>query len=84
MADAAVPSVSEKYEDIVARLAKVVERLEGGGLSLEESIAAFEEGIKLSRFCHSKLEQAERRVEILLKNESGQMQAVPFETENEG
>jgi len=43
----------------------------------------FEEGIKLSRFCHTKLEEAERRVEILLKNDSGQMRAVPLETENE-
>ena len=69
MADAAVPSVSEKYEDIVARLAKVVERLEGGGLSLEESIAAFEEGIKLARAGAAKLEEAERKVEVLLEGD---------------
>ena len=49
MADASAQPVSEKYEEIVSRLGKVVERLEGGGLSLEESIAAFEEGI-LERF----------------------------------
>jgi len=69
VADAAVPSVSEKYEDIVARLAKVVERLEGGGLSLEESIAAFEEGIKLARAGAAKLEEAERKVEVLLEGD---------------
>lgn len=69
MADAAVPSVSERYEDIVARLAKVVERLEGGGLSLEESIAAFEEGIKLARAGAAKLEEAERKVEVLLEGD---------------
>ena len=69
MADAAVPSVSEKYEDIVARLAKVVERLEGGGLSLEESIAAFEDGIKLARAGAAKLEEAERKVEVLLEGD---------------
>ena len=69
MADAAVPSVSEKYEDIVARLAKVVERLEGGGLSLEESIAAFEEGIKLARAGAARLEEAERKVEVLLEGD---------------
>ena len=69
MADAAVSSVSEKYEDIVARLAKVVARLEGGGLSLEESIAAFEEGIKLARAGAAKLEEAERKVEVLLEGD---------------
>ena len=69
MADAAVPSVSEKYEDIVTRLAKVVERLEGGGLSLEESIAAFEEGIKLARAGAAKLEEAEHKVEVLLEGD---------------
>ena len=47
------------------------------------ALALFEEGIKLSRFCHTKLEEAERRVEILLKNDSGQMRAVPLETDNE-
>ena len=69
MADAAVQSVSEKYEDIVARLAKVVERLEGGGLSLEESIGAFEEGIRLARAGAARLEEAERKVEILLEGD---------------
>ena len=49
----------------------------------EIGAAYFEEGIKLSRFCHTKLESAERRVEILLKNNSGPARAVPFESENE-
>ena len=69
MAEAGVQSVSEKYEDIVARLAKVVERLEGGGLSLEESIAAFEEGIRLARAGAARLEEAERKVEVLLEGD---------------
>jgi len=49
--------------------AKVVERLEGGGLSLEESIAAFEDGIKLARAGAAKLEEAERKVEVLLEGD---------------
>ncbi|TMA17472.1 MAG: exodeoxyribonuclease VII small subunit [Deltaproteobacteria bacterium] len=69
MADAAAQPVSEKYEDIVARLARVVERLEGGGLSLEESIAAFEEGIRLARAGAARLEEAERKVEVLLEGD---------------
>ena len=69
MADADVQPVSERYEDIVSRLAKVVERLEGGGLSLEESIAAFEEGIRLARAGAARLEEAERKVEVLLEGD---------------
>jgi exodeoxyribonuclease VII small subunit len=66
-----------RYEEIVQRLARVVERLEGGGLSLEESIAAFEDGIRLSRAGAKKLEEAEKKVEILLDNDRTQ----PFAAE---
>ncbi|TMA21767.1 MAG: exodeoxyribonuclease VII small subunit [Deltaproteobacteria bacterium] len=69
MADTTAQPVSEKYEEIVSRLGKVVERLEGGGLSLEESIAAFEEGIRLARAGAAKLEEAERKVEVLLEGD---------------
>jgi exodeoxyribonuclease VII small subunit len=69
VADATAQPVSEKYEEIVSRLAKVVERLEGGGLSLEESIAAFEDGIRLARAGAAKLEEAERKVEVLLEGD---------------
>jgi exodeoxyribonuclease VII small subunit len=73
------PSADEsRYEEIVQRLAKVVERLEGGGLSLEESIAAFEEGIRLARAGAAKLEEAERKVELLLEND----RTAPFGTDD--
>src|SRR6266852_5643169 len=73
------PPVEEsRYEAIVQRLAKVVERLEGGGLSLEESIAAFEEGIRLARAGAAKLEEAERKVELLLEND----RIAPFGTDD--
>ena len=58
-----------RYEEIVQRLTRVVERLEGGGLSLEESIAAFEEGIRLARTGAGKLEEAEKKVELLLEGD---------------
>src|SRR5437868_14924972 len=67
VADAAAQPVSEKYEDIVARLARVVERLEGGGLSLEESIAASVVGLRLARAGAAELEEADRKVEVLLE-----------------
>jgi exodeoxyribonuclease VII small subunit len=73
---ASVPQ-EERYEEIVQRLAKVVEKLEGGGLSLEESIAAFEEGIRLARAGAARLEEAERKVEVLLEGD----RVAPFEKE---
>jgi exodeoxyribonuclease VII small subunit len=69
-----------RYEEIVQRLGKVVERLEGGGLSLEESIAAFEEGIRLARAGALKLEEAEKKVELLLEGDRTQ----PFPDRGEG
>ena len=71
------------FETSLKRLEEIVKKLENGELSLDAALQLFEEGIKLSRFCHTKLEEAERRVEILLKNTSGQPRAVPFESENE-
>jgi exodeoxyribonuclease VII small subunit len=71
------------FETALKRLEEIVKKLESGDQSLDSALELFEEGIKLSRSCHSKLEQAERRVEILLKDNSGQPRAVPFETENE-
>ena len=65
----------EKYEEIVRRLGQIVERLEGGGLSLEEAVQSFEEGIRLARAGAARLDDAERRVELLLENDRTQ----PFE-----
>ena len=71
------------FEVALKRLEEIVKKLENGDLSLDSALELFEEGIKLSRFCHTKLEQAERRVEILMKNSSGQPTAAPFDAENE-
>jgi exodeoxyribonuclease VII small subunit len=71
------------FETALKKLEDIVKKLEGGELPLESALTLFEEGIHLSRFCHTKLEEAERRVEILLKNGSGQMRTSPFESENE-
>ena len=83
MSDAPVMSDAPDFETALKRLEEIVKKLENGELLLDSALELFEEGIKLSRFCHTKLEQAERRVEILLKNSSGQPHAVPFESENE-
>ena len=77
------PEAAPDFETALKRLEEIVKKLEGGELTLDASLELFEEGIQLSRLCHLKLGQAERRVEILLKNNEGEQQAVPFETENE-
>ena len=83
MSDVPQSPAAPNFEVALKRLEEIVKKLESGDLALDSALELFEEGIKLSRFCHTTLGQAERRVEILLKNESGQVRAVPFETENE-
>lgn len=66
------------FDQVLAQLRAIVERLEGGNLSLEQSLAAFEEGVRLSRAGARILDAAEQRVEILTRDESGADRAVPF------
>ncbi len=60
-----------KFEDCLARLEQIVAALEAGNLPLEESLKVFEEGVTLSRQCAKYLDEAERRIEVLAKDESG-------------
>ena len=73
------------FERSLARLEEVVRRLESPQLSLDEAMLLFEEGVALSRECQKQLEEAEGRVEILLKKADGKLAPEPFEpgTENE-
>lgn len=59
----------EKFEEALEKLEEIVKRMEAGEMTLEESLKAFEEGIKLSRLCAKKLDEADRRVELLLREE---------------
>ncbi|HEV2221531.1 MAG TPA: exodeoxyribonuclease VII small subunit, partial [Candidatus Acidoferrales bacterium] len=68
------------FEKSLTRLEEVVKRLESTDLSLDEAMKLFEEGVKLSRDCQKQLEEAEGRVEILLRKADGKIQAEPFET----
>jgi exodeoxyribonuclease VII small subunit len=63
------------FEAAIAELEAVVKKLEEGDLALEQSLALYERGVQLSRFCHAQLEEAERRIEIL--NERGELKAAP-------
>ena len=67
-----------KFEDFIQRLEKIVNELEKGDVPLEKSLTLFEEGMQLSTTCRKELEEAEGKVEILLK-QNGKVQAEPFE-----
>jgi len=71
----------KKFEASLSRLEEIVTQLEGGELPLEQSLKLFEEGIKLARICNARLEEAERKVEILMKDKAGKMMTKPFEEE---
>lgn len=80
------PEVAKKpdFERSLARLEEVVRKLESPQLSLDEAMRLFEEGVGLSRECQKQLEEAEGRVEILLKKADGKLAAEAFEPEGEG
>lgn len=69
---------TEKFETALKKLEDIVRRLEGGSLSLDESLKAFEEGVRHASFCSKKLDEAERRVEVLLKRKDGSFSHEPF------
>ena len=83
MAEVPNNPAAPNFEEALKRLEEIVKKLEGGDLPLDTALELFEEGIQLSRFCNTTLEAAERRVEILLKNDSGPPRAVPFEAGHE-
>jgi len=74
----------ESYDAIVVRLERVVGELESGQLSLEQSIEKFAEGVRLAKDASRKLDEAERRVELLVRSADGSDEAVPFAPESAG
>ena len=69
------------FEAQLATLERIVRELERGDLPLEQSLDLFEQGVKLSRECQERLNEAERRIEVLLRGGAGATIAVPFESE---
>ncbi|MCA1583387.1 MAG: exodeoxyribonuclease VII small subunit [Acidobacteria bacterium] len=68
------PTIKD-FEAAIAELETIVKKLEEGDMALETSLQLYERGVQLSRFCHSQLEAAERRIELL--NERGELRAAP-------
>jgi exodeoxyribonuclease VII small subunit len=68
----------EKFEDALSKLEKIVSKLEEEEISLEESLKFFEEGVRLSRLCNQKLDEAEKKVESLIRDKGGALRTEPF------
>ena len=73
-------SAPSSFEAQLATLGRIVRELEHGDLPLEQSLDLFEQGVKLSRECQERLNEAERRIEVLLRGGDGATAAVPFES----
>jgi len=67
------------FEEALKRLEELVAKLEAGDLSLEQALEAFEEGVRLSRLCSQRLNEAQKRVSILLRNQEGALEERPFD-----
>lgn len=70
------------FEESLAQLEKLVQQMEEGDLSLEESLKTFEKGISLTRECQKALQEAEQRVKLLIE-QNGNLEEVEFESEDE-
>jgi exodeoxyribonuclease VII small subunit len=73
----------QDFEHAMKALEDIVAKLEAGDLPLEQALILFEEGVQISRFCGGKLDAAERKVEVLLKNDQGELEAKPFSSGDE-
>jgi len=71
------------FESSLEELEHIVRQLEQGELTLEKSLELFEQGVKLSRDCQERLSQAERRIEILMRDNQGRASVRPFDPDSE-
>jgi exodeoxyribonuclease VII small subunit len=77
------PADALKFESALEKLEKIVAEMESGDLSLDDILKKYEEGSGLVRYCSKKLTEAEKRIEILMKNKEGELEARPFDAEAE-
>jgi exodeoxyribonuclease VII small subunit len=71
----------QTFENAMKRLEAIVQELESGDLTLDEALKKFQEGVKLSKFCSNKLDETEKKVAILLKDQEGMVHEQPFSPE---
>lgn len=79
----AKPKKEPGFEKSLERLEEIVDQLESDELDLEKSLALFEEGVKLAEASNQRLDQAEKKVSLLLKDKEGALNETPFEPEDE-
>ncbi len=75
--------MSQTFENSLAELEQIVAEMENGDLPLQQALALFERGVHLSRYCQQQLNDAERKVELLVKGQDGNILTVPFTSEND-
>jgi exodeoxyribonuclease VII small subunit len=68
-----------KFEESLKKLEKIVEDLEKGDLSLDEALKKYQEGIELARLCSQRLENAKKKIDLLVKNKKGEFELMPFD-----
>ncbi|MFQ5457258.1 MAG: exodeoxyribonuclease VII small subunit [Myxococcota bacterium] len=73
-----------RFEDALRKLEGIVERLEDGEIPLEDALKLYEDGVRLSRLCEKKLEEAEKKIETLSQGSGGKVTARPFEEDADG
>ena len=73
--------MEKTFESALGELESIVRKLEQGDLDLEESLKLFEKGVKLSRECRDRLTKAERRIEVLIKDNNGNLSLEPLESD---
>jgi exodeoxyribonuclease VII small subunit len=73
----------ERFEEAFKKLEAIVNKMEDGDLSLDESLKLFEEGMRLSKLCSQKLTEVQKKVELLIKSEDGSLKTQPFPLEEE-
>ena len=76
-------NTEKSFESSLRELEQIVDELEAGDLPLEKSLELFEQGVRLSRECQKRLDDAERKVEILLKGTGGSIETAPFDESEE-
>ena len=72
------------FETALKSLEEIVAQLEGGDLTLDRALELFEEGVRISRFCNSKLEEAQRKVDVLTRSADGALVETPFQPQEGG
>ena len=68
-----------KFEDALKKLEKIVEDLEGGDLSLDDALKKYQEGIELARLCAQRLDNARKKIDVLVKNKKGEFEFKPLD-----